>query len=401
MMTSCGQRGDGHRLRRIGFQGYLPKPVKREWLFDCLVTVLSDADTGSDNATGRWVTRHTINEARRRKPRLLVAEDNTVNRMVARGILTKLGCDVDLAVNGREAVSAAEKHPYDLILMDCLMPGMDGYAAARCIRRRENSGIRTGPAAVNSNAAAGFSAGPGHVPIIALTAYTRQSERKKCLNAGMDDYLSKPATPAALRQMLAKWLPTVPAAAGKPVREDRTTGGLPDTTAAPMQVPQPTAEPERSFLCPVFDYEALTDRLLDDDEIVCTIVQGFLADMPNQIAALKQYLDNAEISNAERQAHTIKGAAANVGGMVLSQVAYEMEKAGKAADPAAAAALMPALVDQFDTLKAAMRHSGFSEISVPETAADPSRGPWAAPLPAPVPGTDSANGDMARPHSRR
>ncbi|MEX2299284.1 MAG: PAS domain S-box protein [Bryobacterales bacterium] len=120
-----------------------------------------------------------------RRPRVLVAEDNVVNQKVAVRMLQRLGCEAEVAVNGREAVAALESVSFDLILMDCQMPEMDGYQAATEIRRRES--------------------GPDRLPIIALTAHAVQGSREKCLEAGMDDYLSKPINPRALSQMLRRW----------------------------------------------------------------------------------------------------------------------------------------------------------------------------------------------------
>jgi CheY-like chemotaxis protein len=116
---------------------------------------------------------------------VLVAEDNVINQKVAVRMLQRLGCEAEVAVNGREALAALESIPFDLILMDCQMPEMDGYQAATEIRRRES--------------------GPGRLPIIALTAHAIQGSREKCLEAGMDDYLSKPINPQTLSEMLRRW----------------------------------------------------------------------------------------------------------------------------------------------------------------------------------------------------
>jgi CheY-like chemotaxis protein len=117
--------------------------------------------------------------------RVLVAEDNPVNQKVATAMLTKLGCTVDIAANGREAVETLTENTYDIVFMDCQMPEMDGFEATREIRRREEQ--------------------LGHVPIVAMTANAMQGDRERCLEAGMDDYLPKPINREALRELLGQW----------------------------------------------------------------------------------------------------------------------------------------------------------------------------------------------------
>jgi CheY-like chemotaxis protein len=121
-----------------------------------------------------------------KNPRVLLAEDNVVNQKIGVRVLEKLGCRVDVAANGREVVEMAARFPYNLILMDCGMPQMDGYAATREIRRLEGEGPRT--------------------PIVALTAHAIAGTREQCVQAGMDDYLAKPVSPAAMRKTILNWI---------------------------------------------------------------------------------------------------------------------------------------------------------------------------------------------------
>jgi signal transduction histidine kinase/CheY-like chemotaxis protein len=191
LMPSFGQRGDAQVARDIGIAGYLPKPVRQSQLFDCLLTVLdrSGGVAAPANAPtpAPLVTRHSLRERETAARKLiLVAEDNIVNQKLVALQLGKMGYRADVVANGLEAVEALTRIPYDLVLMDCQMPEMDGYEATAAIRLRE------GPSK--------------QIPIIAMTASALEGDRERCLAAGMSDYLSKPAKPEALRAMLARWL---------------------------------------------------------------------------------------------------------------------------------------------------------------------------------------------------
>ena len=187
MMTSLGERGDRRRLEEIGFSAYLTKPVRQSDLFDSLVTVLAG---NKDNTWRPVMTRQIIPEMKTESGRILLAEDNAINQRVGMGILKKLGLRADAVANGKEAIQALSSIPYDLVLMDCQMPEMDGFDATRKIRE-------SGSTALNRA-----------IPIIALTANTMAGDREKCLNAGMNDFISKPFSPRDLAEILSKWLPT-------------------------------------------------------------------------------------------------------------------------------------------------------------------------------------------------
>jgi CheY-like chemotaxis protein len=197
LLTSFGYRGQSGEAQDAGFMAYLLKPIRQSQLSECLATVL-----GSPSAAppARLITRHVLAQTPTQwRARVLLAEDNVVNQKVAVRLLERLGCQVDFAMNGREAVAAAGRIAYDCLFMDCQMPEMDGYAATAAIRQREAASGR-------------------HTPIIAMTANAMQGDRESCLAAGMDDYISKPVQSAALEAALQKWLrppastPAVPAA---------------------------------------------------------------------------------------------------------------------------------------------------------------------------------------------
>jgi PAS domain S-box-containing protein len=316
MMTSMGKRGDTKRLEAIGFSAYLTKPVKQSQLFDCLATVLGAGDSSVKTSKTGLVTRHTISEARLQKVRILVAEDNIINQQVALGVLGKLGFSAEAVADGREAIQALEMIPYDIVFMDVQMPVMDGFEATRA--------IRSGKTKVPNR----------RIPIIAMTAHSMTGDRELCLKAGMDDYISKPIAPQALAEAIKKWL-------------DRVQEQPPEVAASKQKTKSVQGQV-------VFDRPALLARLMGDRDLVKEIIAVFLEDMPRQIQKLRLHIEQGDAGSAGEQAHAIKGAAANVGGLALSAVASELEKSGRAGRLEAAAALLPELERQFALLKAGL-----------------------------------------------
>ncbi|MDQ1352935.1 MAG: two-component system, sensor histidine kinase and response regulator [Acidobacteriota bacterium] len=186
MMTSFGKRDDAVRLKQNGFAACLTQPVTKEELYECLSLVVN-REKGEDREQEKGTpTRSTIARRKNRDTRILLAEDNLINRKVAMKILEKLGYSVDAVPDGKEAVRVLEKASYDLVLMDIQMPEMDGYEATRIIRN-PGSMVRD-----------------HHIPIVALTANTMKGDREKCIAAGMDDYVGKPIKPEELVQAIER-----------------------------------------------------------------------------------------------------------------------------------------------------------------------------------------------------
>jgi CheY-like chemotaxis protein/HPt (histidine-containing phosphotransfer) domain-containing protein len=238
-----------------------------------------------------------------------------------------LGLHADAVANGAEAVKALETLPYDLVLMDVQMPEMNGYEATQQIRNPKST-VRN-----------------HQIPIIAMTAGAMQGDREKCLEAGMNDYVSKPIFPQALAEALDRWLP-------------RETAAAPKQAAGKTEKPAPAFSGESKVT--VFDGASLLARMMDDGGLACTVAGGFLGDIPKQILALKGFLDAGDLQGTERQVHTIKGASANLGGEALREVSFGMEKAAKAGDLITVASLLPELEKQFsrltDSLNEFMNH---------------------------------------------
>jgi CheY-like chemotaxis protein len=185
MATSAGQRGDAARCRSLGIAAYLTKPVRGVELKAAIRATLGRAP--DDVQAIPLLTGHHPRE-RRRGLRILLAEDNPVNRKLAVRLLQKEGHTVVVADNGRHALEALEGASVDLVILDVQMPEMDGYEAASSIRKAEETTLQ-------------------HMPILAMTANAMKGDREKCLAAGMDGYLSKPIRPDDLRQAIEELVP--------------------------------------------------------------------------------------------------------------------------------------------------------------------------------------------------
>ena len=188
MMSSLVRRGDAQRMQEIGFSAYLAKPVRQKLVRECLELVLGRiAHPSTVDAEPTIITAHTAVESDRRKLRILLAEDNQVNQKVALGMLRRFGQVADVVGNGELALEALRTKPYDILLLDCQMPVMDGFETVRALRK-EGSGVLD-----------------PSLPVVALTANAMKGDRELCLEAGMDDYLAKPLVASDLREALRKW----------------------------------------------------------------------------------------------------------------------------------------------------------------------------------------------------
>ena len=296
LMTSFGVRGDSTRLAKTGFSAYLTKPVKQAHLYDCLLLVTGRKEAGSNLENETIITRHTISEERKRRVRILLAEDNVTNQTVALKLLEKMGYRADAVANGLEAVNALKTVPYDLVLMDVQMPEMDGFAATKTIRDA-NSGV------LNHK-----------IPIIAMTAHAMDGDREKCIGSGMDDYITKPVNPEKLFQAIQKWA---------------FSDELPESNPAPPD--QKKSEIVSKRTC-VFNRSGFLERIEGDQEFLTEIVQVFIDDALRQIGLLKEALATGDTERVCKHGHTLKGAAANICAERMQQVACEIETAGKTGD---------------------------------------------------------------------
>lgn len=269
--------------------------------------------------------RDTIAESCKTGRKILVAEDNSISQTVILALLEKLGYRADMVENGRKVIEALKHIPYDLVLMDCQMPEMGGYEAARLIRVKETGVLN--PA----------------VPIIAVTAHALTDDRSKYQDAGMNDYLAKPLRLNALSEMLNRWL----------TNSDR----LETASIEPLNIKLP--EPAGDF----FDEQGVRERLMEDAELAGAVIEGFLRDMPGQISILKTCLEQGDIHGTRRQAHSIKGASANVGAAFMQRAAVKIEEALEHKNLKEAALLFPGLREQLELYKAALDKSQWLKSS--------------------------------------
>ncbi len=316
LMSSSGHLAENEKLKKAGFSACLLKPVRQSQLFDSISMALGhknspgfDAGISSQTVKDDTPSQHE----RMRRFRVLLADDSITNQAVAAAILNKLGYRVDTVINGAEAINALKKNNYHIVLMDCQMPDMDGYETTRRIRKNED-GVKN-----------------PQIPIIALTANALKGDREKCLNAGMNDYVSKPIDPLILRDKLERWL------LNRGIVEELFNDSLADKNGAP----------ELS----VFEYEVLLERLMGDKELADIVLQGFLKDIPAQMADLKIKIAQGDHFSAGVLSHKIKGASANIASPSLQKIAADMEKAGESGDMDSLKTLMAALENEFDKFR--------------------------------------------------
>jgi CheY-like chemotaxis protein len=230
------------------------------------------------------------------KARVLVVEDNLVNQKVARSILKKVGCAVETAGNGKEAVGRVQAGAFDIVFMDCAMPEMDGYEATRQIRQWEDTRRR--------------SSGTGmHLPIVAMTAHVSAEDQARCLMAGMDDYMAKPVTILVVQNLIEKYCSNL-------------------TNADPL-LPRPAPDATDADETTILNTQQLLALGQDDRELMFEVIRTFTTDIPRLVGQLLEGLQARNASAIERAAHTIKGAALNVGGIRMAEIARDIERLAK------------------------------------------------------------------------
>jgi len=295
------------------------KPVKQSELLDAILMALGH--TSEEKAP--VITRYTIQEARKRLNILLV-EDNPVNQRLALELLKSRDHRVALASNGREALDAIEGEDFDLILMDVQMPEMDGFEATREIRGLETRNLSEHKSSIP------------RIPIIAMTAHAMKGDREKCLEAGMDDYISKPINAKKLFGII-----------------DKIAHGLQDRK---NERSAPSLKKTETWSKEVFDMSKALQVVAGDKELFQEIAGMFLEDLPASMARIKEGISKGDAYALEQAAHSLKGSVGNFGAKRAHEATYQLEKLGKEGKMGDAADALPKLEKEFRALTAEIKN---------------------------------------------
>ena len=308
LLPSAGKQGDAQRCRKLKVNGYLTKPVIHSELYDALKAIIH----GKEQPGNGPVTRHQVRETGTSCSILLV-DDVEINRELARIILEKQGHRITQATNGQEAIEAACKGGFDMIFMDIQMPVMDGFEATNEIRAFE------------------LTHGLQPVVIVAMTAYALQGDKNRCLDAGMDGYITKPIREDELRGVIGR---LVLGRNGPEIQQE---------SSAPPHIQQEQQTDET----PVFDRNALLNRIGGDEDLVKTFVTMFLTSADEHLALIIQAAAENDSGQMRTRAHAIKGSASNVGAVRLSAAAADFEKALREEPSAGQPELLAKLEEQY------------------------------------------------------
>ncbi len=332
ILTSMGQRGDAIRLEALGCSGYLLKPVKQQMLYDAVIAVLGRNELEKPGI----ITRHRLSEQRKQGLRLLLAEDNAINQKLAVVLLQKAGYSVDAVENGLQAVQKAKTEQYNAVLMDIQMPELDGFEATYQIRLWEETRNR-------------------HIPIIAMTAHAMTGDREKCLQAGMDDYISKPLEPKVLFNVLDRWIPGTELITDKVTdfEETQDYSSIPALTSFAESVFQadeglfgeegvwvadnhketPTVSKIAlsSDTLPV-DLASALYRFGGDRNFMLEMCKEFIEGLPDRLVEFYAAVRAGDANTLGRLGHNLKGVALNFNARPLANLAEHLEGLGKRED---------------------------------------------------------------------
>jgi len=302
MLTSGGQRGDADRCRESGISAYLNKPVRQKELREAILQVLGLKHRSE--STAKLVTRHSVRDAMNRM-HILLAEDNDINRELAVRLLAKRGHSVRVAANGRQALELLETDHFDAVLMDVQMPEMDGFEATAAIRAKE---AITG----------------AHLPIVAMTAHAMKGDRERCLDAGMDGYVSKPLNSEELLKVLEKF--------------SSSSGAVEDP------------EPAR----PVLNREVALARMNGDQALLADLARMFCNEGASLLSAIRDAASAKDLGGLQRSAHSLKGSIAPFAAEDAFEAVLRVEKLAQASDLVGSVDAVENLTLEIERLKLAL-----------------------------------------------
>ena len=297
VLTSAGRKGDGRDCKEIGINGYLTKPIRQGELHKAIVSVLRLSTGQEMGSRPELVTRHSVAEDYRKEIQILLVEDYPTNQQVAMRHLIKNGYQVDLAEDGSQAVKAYKLKRYNLIFMDIQMPIMDGYAATREIRKIEARNLEQ--STIQST------------PIVAMTAHAFKGYREKCIEAGMNDYIAKPLRRKELLTIVEKWSTAI---ADCGLRIAASKSGI--------------QNPKSELGNDPMDFARALEEFEGDEEFLMEVLEGFIGNVTSQIKLIRQAISDGDGETVRREAHSIKGGAANLTANDLSGIAFEIENIG-------------------------------------------------------------------------
>ncbi|MCL2648539.1 MAG: response regulator [Phycisphaerales bacterium] len=317
VMLSSSDHGDqAAKCRKMGIHHHLVKPIRQSELLQTLLAIFGKVLANKVSSAASWTCENKLSFD---GTRVLLAEDNVVNQEVATAILSEMDCVVTVANNGAEAVAAVQKQTFDLVFMDVQMPEVSGIEATKQIRQWEQDrGVEDAK----------------RLPIVAMTAHAMKTDINRCLEAGMDEYISKPVNSCRIAEvisaLIARRYQAPPPAVASPATTPSTE------SASPPAAPPPSAPPPVAPSQDVIDIPDLLHRCMDKPSIARRVLGRFQESARDTVTQLEKALNAEDMEQSRMHAHTIKGAAGNISAMMLRDAAAKVEQLCKAGADAAA-----------------------------------------------------------------
>lgn len=331
MLTSMYESASSLDKKNLGLSACIHKPIKLSLLYETIVSVMAGVSSEpKQRDTSKSEPAHLDGA------HVLVAEDNAVNQIVVRELLSSLGITMDLAVDGREAVEMLNPDLHACVLMDCEMPEMDGFAATKTIREKEIA-----------------SESDSYTPIIALTANAVRGDRERCLEAGMDEYLTKPIDPDRMRTVLSQFI------SSSCVEQDSESDALEGSTSESSLTSSSGSDlMEREVLnagrSTEIDMETALQRCAGSTEVLVAVLNAFSEMAETYPDELRELVEVQDANGMRTKAHNVKGAAANVGAIDIAEIASRIERGAEQGDIDAVASELRALDETTQEFLAAL-----------------------------------------------